>query len=180
MYRFATHRKPWHFAVVTGVLLLLSTIAAAADADGTAPPITIIADSAELSRPDNVSTYTGDVVLTRGGLTLTGNQLTISRLQDDAYRADLTGTPATLKRVSQSQSKPLINGHGDRIIYLSQTAQVTLRGNAVIKRDGDVIHSDIIHHDLDTRKTVAGGSTTNDGRVKITLHPDDDSSAAKP
>lgn len=179
MYRFAISNKQSFLLLVAALALPLSATTATA-ADSSAQPITITADSAQLSRPDNVSTYTGHVVLVRGGLTLTGIKLVINRVKQNAYRAELTGAPATLERAAQSEDDALITGHGDRIIYFSNSSELTLRGDAVVKRAGDVIHSDVIHHDLDTQRTVAGDDSSDKDRVKITLHPGDDGAIAQP
>lgn len=179
MYTFAIRNNRLRHAVAAVLLALLSAAALAAVEDQPLP-ITITADNAELSRPANVSTYTGHVVLERGGLTLTGRKLVITGLEGGAYKAELTGSPATLKRVPQTGDERLITGHGQRIIYFTGQSQVTLRGNAVVNRDGDVIHSDVIRHDLETRKTVAGDPSSQDDRVKITLHPGAEDGADRP
>src|SRR5699024_10634111 len=106
------------------------------------------ADHAELSSTHDTSIYTGHVVLERAGLTLTGNKLVVKRLDDDTYRAELTGDPATLEKTPQSGDEEPINGHSSTMIYTSGNAQLVMRGDAVLKRSGDVIHSKVIRHDL--------------------------------
>lgn len=175
MYMFAIPNDYKRRAFAAVLLLLLATTTATA-ADDKALPITITSDTAELSRVTNVSTYTGHVVLVRGGLTLNGDKLVITRVQPSQYEAVLTGNPATLDRQPQAADEELITGHSDKIIYLTSTSQVTLRGDAVVNRGGDVIHSAVIVHDLDTQKTTAGGGAGDDSRVKITLHPDQEGS----
>lgn len=171
MFRFAIHHNPL-YQLMPALLLCLLTAPALA-ADNTATEITITADSASLSRADNVSTYSGNVVLERGGLTLTGDKLTIKRLAEDGFRAELTGQPATLERNPPGDQNPPMRGHAARIIYTSNSSEIVLRGDAVIKRSGNTVRSAVIRHDLDTRRTVAEGTQGGDGRVTITLHPDD-------
>lgn len=168
---FATHNNHSFIRIFTLALGLL-LVAGAATAAEQSLPITITSDNAELSRVSNVSTYTGNVVLERGGLTLHGDKLVITRVEPSQYKGVLTGNPATLKRVPQAKDEELITGHGDKIVYLTSTSQVTLRGDAVIDRSGDVIHSDVIRHDLDTQITKAGGSSSDGDRVQITLQPE--------
>lgn len=169
MFRFATHRKrrPWPVPVL--LAFLFAGMAAAAG--NTSAPITINADTATISRADDVSTYTGHVVLQRGGITLTGAKLVVEQLPDGGLRAVLTGHPATLERISSASEAGPVTGHASRIIYVSADAQVVLRGDAVVKRSGNVIRSGIIRHDLDTGRTVAEGVPEGDGRVTITLQP---------
>lgn len=172
MFRFATSHNRWpHFALALLVLLFATAAAPAEDAP---MPITITADTATLSRVDEVSTYTGNVVLKRGGITLTGAKLVVERLPESSFRATLTGHPATLKRIPPAADAQPLNGHADRIIYIAAEAQIVLRGDAVVERSGDVIRSAIIRHDLEARRTVAEAAPQGDGRVEITLHPDSD------
>src|SRR5699024_7226478 len=130
----------------------------------------------QLSKPDNVSTYTGNVVIVRGTLTLKGDKLVIHGLKNGEYKAVLTGNPSTLRREPETQGDKLVTGHGDEIIYFTGKAEVTLRGDAVINRGGDIIHSEVIRHDMSRQKTYAGDQSDDSDRVKMILHPNDDGS----
>lgn len=176
MFRFIT--RPNRAITAFAMLAMLCATAAAA-AERNNAPITITADSAQLSRANNVSSYSGNVVLKRGGLTLTGNKLVVKKLDDGTFRAELTGGPAHLKRTPTSANEQPITGHAQRVVYTSANAQIVLRGDAIIKRNGDTIRSEIIRHDLDTRRTVAEGTEQGDNRVQITLHPDSESDSGQ-
>lgn len=177
MYEAATRPNSLPCLVLAGLALLLTTAATAAEPASL--PVTITAEHAKFSRADNVSTYTGHVVLTRGGLTLTGDRLVITGVGDNAFRAKLTGAPATLERTPQAADQILIKGHADVIIYIGNKSQVVLRGHAVVTRGGDVIRSRVIRHDLETRRTVAQ-SGSDGGRVRITLHPGQQEDSGQP
>src|SRR5699024_5055316 len=112
-----------------------------------------------------------NVVLKRGGLTLTGDTLHIKLGGDNDFRAELTGSPATLERAPQPADALRMNGHADRVSYTRRNPQILLRRQAVIQRGGDRLHSSTIRHNLDTQRTVAGSDASDDGRVEITLHP---------
>lgn len=171
MFRFASRRNHRLYTplAVFGVLLLANTAASAA----TSAPVTITADTAKISRADNVSIYTGHVVLTRGGIRLTGSKLVIKQPDDNMFRAVLTGHPATLNRQPTASGAQPIKGHADRVIYTSSDRQLTLHGDAQVSRDDNTIRSEIIRYDLNTKRITAEGTSGGDGRVKITLHPED-------
>ncbi len=154
--------------------ILLGFVDAVAYAQQQPMPISIEADDAELSQRDGMSTYTGDVVLTRGGLTLTGNKLVVSRIDSDgSIRAELTGAPTTLDRQAQGADSERVTGHADRMVYTNSDATLVLRGDAVVERGGDVIRGQVIRHHLDSERTVAESGPGGDGRVHITIQPDD-------
>ncbi len=166
-----------------GAAGLLAGVSLAASAQGTAQgssnlPIQIESNSADFAQKTGVSTYTGNVHLTRGGLTLTGARLVITRINDRGnVKAVLTGNPAHIDKQPDSTSPERITGHADQLEYTNANATLTLRGDAVLNRaGGDTINSPVITRNLDTGQTQAQGSggagANNDGRVRITIQPD--------
>lgn len=172
---FAINNKTLIRTLLAAMLLLPSlTVMAASNKP---EPVTVTADDAQLSKPDNISTYTGNVVVVRGTLTLKGDKLVVSRLQNGEYKAVLTGQPSTLRREPAVQGDKLVTGHSHEIIYYTGKAEVTLRGDAVVDREGDIIHSQLIRHDLNAEKTYAGDPNSDSDRVKVTLLPSDNGAA---
>lgn len=138
-------------------------------------PIRIESDSAELSQQAGTSTYTGSVVLTRGGLTLTGNKLDVTRINDRGnVKAVLTGGPARLDKQPDRTGDDVVTGHSSRIEYTNGDSTVVMRGNAVVNRGGDRITSQVIRHNLDTQRTQAERGENDDERVQITITPQND------
>tara|TARA_B100001079_G_scaffold252441_1_gene245548 strand:+ start:614 stop:1165 length:552 start_codon:yes stop_codon:yes gene_type:complete len=162
-----------------GVAGLLAGVSLAAAAQGGSNlPIQIESNTADFAQKTGVSTYTGNVHLTRGGLTLTGTRLVITRVNDRGnIKAVLTGNPAHIDKQPDSTSPERITGHADQLEYTNANAVLTLRGDAMLNRaGGDTISSPVITRDLDTGQTQAQGSggagAENDGRVRITIQPD--------
>lgn len=172
MFRFIICPKSCVRGALMLLVPLLATTTTAIAAEPPPAPITITSNSAEFSRNSDVSTYTDDVVLTRGGLTLNGDKLVVKRLSDGTFRAELSGNPVTLHRTPQSKDDKPVKGHAQRVIYTSSNAQLLLRGDAVIKRDGDTIHGQTITQDLTTRHTVAESGSGDNNRVTVTLLPE--------
>ena len=161
---------------------LLLAVAASASAQGSQNlPIHIESNTADFAQKTGVSTYTGNVHLSRGGLTLTGARLVVTRINDRGnVKAVLTGNPADIDKQPDSTSAERITGHADRIEYTNADAMLTLKGDAVLNRaGGDTINSPVITRNLNTGQTQAQGSQgsasggTGDGRVRITIQPDE-------
>lgn len=175
MYMFATNNNAITRLLICAAVALLPAAMAVAASDKP-QPVTITADDAQLSKPGNVSTYTGNVVIVRGTLTLKGDKLVIHRLKNGEYKAVLTGNPSTLRREPETKADELVTGHGDAITYFTGKAEIILSGAAVINRGGDIIHSEVIRHEMNTQKTYAGDQSDDSDRVKMVLHPDDNGS----
>src|SRR5699024_10766454 len=147
MSMFAINRNIIGRLCLAAALVLLP-MAMAVAADSKPEPVNITADDAQMSKPDNVSVYTGNVVVVRGTLTLKGDKLVIHGLDNGEYKAVLTGAPSTLRREPAAAGDKLVTGHSHEIIYFTGKTLVTLRGDAVVDRGGDVIHSQLIRHDM--------------------------------
>jgi lipopolysaccharide export system protein LptA len=134
-------------------------------------PIHIQADNAELAQKSGKSTYTGNVVLTRGGLTLTGDKLVVTQLNNrNNIRAVLTGAPAHLHKQPDRNGNDVFTGHSHRIEYANNNATIVLRGDAVVTRaDGDQVTGAVITHNLNTERTQA--KSGHNKRVRITIVP---------
>lgn len=133
-------------------------------------PIQIGADHAVVSRSAGVSTYTGDVVLTRGDLTLRGRELTVSRDPQGAIRAVLVGDPARIERSPNKAHPEPIEGHARRLTYNAAEQLLELSGDAYIERGGDALRGATIRHYLASGRTEAASG--DDTRVRIIIQPE--------
>ena len=171
MYKSPTRRNR-ATALLIGFALGLSAVAGSAHAQGKPLPIQIQSNDADLSQQRGVSTYTGNVVLTRGGLTLTGNKLVISRINDRGnIKAVLDGQPAKFDKQPDRTGDNVVTGNSSTIEYTNNNATVLLRGNAVVRRGGDEVRGQIIRHNLDTERTQAETASGSSERVRITIQP---------
>src|SRR5699024_2539439 len=109
MYKFITRPDALTALFCMLLALLLPATAVAATSEQPPVPITITSNSAEFARNEDISTYTDDVVLTRGGLTLNGDKLVVKRLSDGTFRAELTGAPVTIHRKPQDKEDEPVN-----------------------------------------------------------------------
>lgn len=151
----------------------LMVLAGTAQAQQKALPIHIESNDADLSQQRGVSTYSGNVVLTRGGLTLTGHKLVITRINDRGnIKAVLDGSPAKLDKQPDREGDNVVTGNASKIEYTNNDSTIVLRGDAVVRRGGDEVHGQVIRHNLDTERTQAErGSGSSSKRVRITIQP---------
>lgn len=149
-------------------------LAAAAYAAPRPEPINIEADQADLS--EALSTYSGNVRVVQGGVTLRGSKLTVRKLAqrsargDEQFQLTLSGGPATIVQEPDSADQQPIRGEAARIDYMSASDVLELRGNAVINRGGEEITGDNIQYDWTARRTLVN-NRAGGGRVSITLQP---------
>lgn len=135
-------------------------------------PVQIEANQAQLNDKTGISVYTGDVKITRGELVLTGSRLVITRQENRSdYIADLTGSPAHLNQGVTDQVEQPITGSAHEIRYLTADQVVTLKGDAVLHRQNDLLRGDTIRYDVQTDKIIANGQGAGNGRVRIIIHP---------
>ncbi|MGB1580973.1 MAG: lipopolysaccharide transport periplasmic protein LptA [Nevskiales bacterium] len=158
--------------LLSSMLLVASLLPATATAEivSRQAPINIEADSAELQ--DTISTYSGNVRVEQGSVTMSGSQLIVRRGDGDRFTFTLSGSPARISQAPISRGDPDIRGSARRIDYASGAEILELRGDAVIFRGKEKIAGGDIRYSFATRRTVVnnrGGG--GDGRVKITLQP---------
>lgn len=151
-------------------LLLFCLLIHTAQAEQAKMPINIHADNADFNQKSGASTYTGNVKLTRGGLTLSGTKLVVSHLKNKRQiKAVLTGNPAHIDKQPDADDDKVIKGHSNQIEYSNASSVITLSGQAKVTRDGDTIRGAIITYNVDTGATRAKRGNDDNERVHITI-----------
>lgn len=156
----------------TALLLTLLALPASAEIVSSQAPINIEADSAELQ--ESLSTYTGNVKVVQGNVSMRGARLIVRRGRANSFTFTLSGNPAHISQAATQAGDPDIHGSANRIDYASGSEILELRGDAVINRGNEKIAGGDIRYSFRDRRTVVnnrggGGS----GRVQITLQPGD-------
>lgn len=168
-------RRARRLAVWTAAsaLLVAGLAHAASEGQSKQSPINIHSNNADFAQKTGVSTYTGDVRLTRGGLTLTGDKLVVTRLNQGRshIKAVLTGDPAHIHKQPDANGDAVVTGHARQIEYTNDSSVITLRGHAEVTRDGDEIRGPLITHNVDTGATHAKRGQDSNERVHITIQP---------
>lgn len=139
-----------------------------------------------------ISVCTGNVVLTRGTLRITGERMEVRETPEGYRQATVTAAPGQLATFRQRQdtSRPgveeYVEGAAERIEYDERAETVRLVQRALWKRleneqPRDEIAGNLITYDgRSATYSVAGGSPTGDGRVRLILSPRSESEPTSP
>ena len=138
-------------------------------------PITITADSAELDDKAGRAVYRGNVRVTQGTLTVTGDTLVVER-QDGKVRAVIiTGGPATYRQRPDGGAADVAAEAGVMRVY-PQANMVELENNATVRQRGRVFSGHIIEYD--SKNDIVRARAQTDGaegakaRARIVLPPE--------
>lgn len=146
------------------MVLLVASLGVAHAQSG---PLSIDADTAELDEQRGVSIYSGDVRLSQGKLTLTGQQLTIRRVdRDDNIVATMRGDPAVLTQGADNGQAP-VSATAGSMTYETASRRLVLEAGAELRRGEDVLTAERIEYAVDAQRMQATGNGKE--RVRITI-----------
>jgi len=147
-------------------------------------PIVIEAQAAEADNRTQVTVYRGDVVITQGTLTITGDTVWIH--YDDANaitKAVSVGKPAKFRQLGDGKTD-YMTADAERMEYHADKDTIYLLGNARYGEGKDKITAQRIVYDSRQGRVKAGappatgqpgdaatGSSDKPGRVRITITP---------
>lgn len=142
----------------------------------TSLPIDIEANALDAQDQQGLTIYSGQVIATQGSLTLTGERLEIQHPDRQVQKITTTGSPATFKRFL-AEENAWIKGQADTIIYLTQTRQVELIGQAYLEQEGThKIEGPKLVYDMNAQTLNAGRTENEPGRIKMTITPKSENS----
>mgnify|MGYP001756923201 CR=1 FL=1 len=149
-------------------LALISQQATALPSDAN-QPIRLTADKATYSESTNITTYSGNVVITQGTLKITADNIVVHLSDNRSINAVIaTGSPATFQQVVTAE-KGLAVGQGNKIEYNAQTGIVTLTGNAKLTQNGASFAGNTIRYSLKLGDVEAKAGAGR--RVELVLPP---------
>ena len=153
--------------------------------NNTQEPMNIEADQLAYDDAKQVGTFTGNVVLTRGSLTLRAHRMVVS--QDEAGNQFVTlyagaSKPATFRERRGATPDSWVEGQAsDRIEYNGKTEIVQLFGKGKVallegKRVTDQVEGDFISYDSRAELYTVKNSRPSEsrgegGRVRVTIQP---------
>jgi len=150
-------------------LLLAAALPFAADAKTTDrnAPMDVEADRTDaMLGDDSDSILSGNVRITQGSLEVGAEKAVIKRKAGEISEIVLTGSPATLKQISDT-GEPM-NAHASQIVYTMSTDVVVLTGGVVIEQPRGNLRGETIKYDLKTGRLDGGGDGT---RVQMRIMP---------
>jgi lipopolysaccharide export system protein LptA len=150
-------------------LLLAAALPFAADAKTTDrnAPMDVEADRTDaMLGDDSDSILSGNVRITQGTLEVGAEKAVIRRKAGEISEIVLTGSPATLKQISDT-GEPM-NAHASQIVYTMSTDVVVLTGGVVIEQPRGNLRGETIKYDLKSGRLDGGGDGT---RVQMRIMP---------
>lgn len=172
---------PLALLAAVGSLALMTAPAASAQTAPAEPDTIILSDTLHYDDLNKTSTFTGNVVLTRGEMTLRADTLiTHEDAQGNQFgtaTADQSGH-VTIRQENPAKFETLI-ATGLKADYVGQSGDITLTGQAIVTRQvcGQTLDSVrgakiIYHQKTGTYEAFGGkGSAAKDGRVRSLSQP---------
>lgn len=183
----ASHPSPFRsrsFAPLSALMLALLAGPAPAEKADRNKPLNVEADAGRYDDLKQVGTFTGNVVVTKGSLTMRAAQIEVRQSPDGYHSGLATALPGQLATFSQKRDgvDETIRGEAERIEYDGKADTVRFVNRAVIRRYrgatlADETAGSLITYD-NTREvfSVSGGASAAtpanpSGRVRATLTP---------
>ena len=161
-----TNRVRAHFAGGFLVALLWCAFSAAVAQEAPAGALELEADSVHYDKNTGNSLYRGNVVVTRKGLRLTGDEVKVFSKDGEYRRIVARARPATFRnRLARDE----VEAEADVIEYDLKRRIIVFHGRARVDDGEKVLRGEHIVYDLD-RKIV--NATKRNGRVRLTIEPE--------
>ena len=148
-------------------------LAESADRD---KPIDLEADTVKVDDAKQISTYSGNVILTQGSLIIRADKLIVREDTSGFQHSTSIGNPTTFKQKREGKDE-YMEGSALRIEYDGRMDKVQLYTKAWVKRGEDIVHGDYISYDANAEYAEVIGGTksadgvTSSGRVRAVIQP---------
>ena len=140
-------------------------------------PIHLEADRVTVDDLKQISTFTGNVILTQGSMVLRGDKMEVRQDKDGFRQGTVWGNLAYFRQKREGYDE-LIEGWSERIEYDSRADKVQMFNRAMLKRGQDEARGNYISYDIATEFFQVTGSGTrtasapaSEGRVKVIIQP---------
>ncbi|NLS12403.1 lipopolysaccharide transport periplasmic protein LptA [Vibrio sp. SM6] len=158
--------KSIHLSLLALVLAAPSALALKSD---TEQPIYINSDSQQLDMKSNQVIFAGDVSLKQGSIDISADRIVVTRsAQGEAIeKIEAFGKPTHFSQLLDDGKT--LSAQADTLEYQIVTDELTMRGNAQLAQEGNVIKGSMIRYQIEQQKLIADGSQNE--RVTTILQP---------
>jgi lipopolysaccharide export system protein LptA len=165
-------------ALATSLLTLLLCASAMVNAaQNSQEKIFIDADHVHFNIESGYSVYTGNVKISQGELTLTGDRVTVQQNNNEVEQITVIGKPAHYHNLTEKGET--VEAESEHMLYTASENKLLLTINAEVRQPDQTIKSQRIVYDTEKKIATAGNkdASTSDGpidanqRVRITLTP---------
>ncbi len=152
------------------VLSLLCSPALAADATAR-EPITIEANGAVFDERKGESIYTGNVIITQGGMQIRAHEVTLYSKDGELQRIVAVGKPVHFKMQREGEEDVL--GEAQRLDYTTGNEHLLLQEKAWFTQGKNRFSGQRIEYDMQQERVTAAQGKNGSQRVRVTIHPKD-------
>jgi lipopolysaccharide export system protein LptA len=161
------------YALLCLALACGSAHAERADSD---KPVHLEADQVSIDDNTQTSTFEGNVHLSQGTMSISGDKIVVVQNQDGFKHGTATGHPASFRQKRDGLDE-YVEGYGDRIEYDTRNETVDFYGQARITRGQNEVRGEHITYNAKTEvfqvHSAPGqeAATTAGGRVRAIIQP---------
>lgn len=150
--------------------MLLAAMPAVAQQGGmkldSTQPIEVVSDTLEVLQDQQKAIFSGNVVATQGNINMRAATMVVFYRNTDSGNASATGEG--IYRIEAERdvffASPLETAQGDRAIYDVDGSTVSLFGNVLLTREGNVLKGTQMDYNLNTgRSVLVGGNPVSQG-----------------
>jgi lipopolysaccharide export system protein LptA len=131
----------------------------------------IEADRVDVDEQAGHSTFTGNVIITKGSIRLTADNVVVYQKNDDLKKVIAKGKPAKYRHLPDGK-KDYVHAEAKTIEFYNQKNLVYLIRSAKITQAGDTFTGDRIEYDANKDVVLARSAPESKQRVKITIQTD--------
>lgn len=140
-------------------------------------PMNIEADRVDIDDEKGTNIFTGNVVITRGSIRISGDKVVVYRDKEkNLDKIHSRGKPAHFQQTPDNKNVPVIS-EAEELFYDAVKEILIMRRNGKILQGGDTFTGDHIIYDSKRNKITAkqtkssSGTKNSKGRVHITIQP---------
>lgn len=158
------------------VLILLGLIPAAAGAlpDDREQPIDIDASSSETLLDEGLTIYYGSseepAVITQGSMRITGEEITVKRVDGAVAVVTVTGSPARFEQQPEID-EAVIHGSGRTVTYDRAAQLLSIEEDARLVQGGNTLAGYHVEYDMEAKRVNARSRDDGD-RINMSIQPD--------
>lgn len=170
MQRYMVVMTPPRINALAGALCLLLSGAANALSSDRQQALQIDADKADIDQQRGISTYRGNVQLTRGSMKLLADEVVVKHDGGTIHLVTASGSPANYQQRTDKQQT--IRARAQRMEYNIDTGQLLLLKQAELHQDTNVFASErIVYDSINDRVNAGANAESPQDRVHITIQP---------
>ncbi len=132
------------------------------------------ADQVEINDKQKISTYQGNVKLSRGEITLLADKITAQKNSKGLTKFLAVGNPVTFNKAQRTGQKH-IKGQALEIEYDTEKEIMTLKNKAKLWQANDQFSGNLIIYNIAQGSVTANKGNRKKGRVQVIIHPNSQS-----